>query len=769
VTRILAGVVLALAAAACSACSAKGPNPTDSRRANTELASAPKPVAPPSTPQGASVPAPDPREAALAEAVGRLLSSEHLLHKQIDDQVSRDAFTTYMKRIDPTKMFLLKADRDALAKHTDKIDDELRDGTFALAHEGAHAYVARVAVVEKFVNELLAAPLNHDDEESIELDPDKFELAANDQELRERWRRRLELEVMERVSGMEARLDAAAKAKKDAAKKPDPKAKKDPKKDAAKKDGSGSGSGSDAADDDDVADKSPLAQIPPTFEGREAKARADLAKAYGGRFARLKNPEPLDAAADVINSVASVLDPHTTYLPPADKANFDIRMSGSLEGIGAVLRERDHYIEVVELVPGGAAWRQGSLAVGDLIMSVQGPGQDAVDVVDMRIDEVVKMIRGPKGTIVKLHVQKPAGNEETIAITRDVVVIEESYAKAALVSEKGTPTYGYIFLPSFYGGRGSPRSSGADVRRLLAEMKKQKAAGVILDIRGNGGGLLGDAIEMTGGLIDKGPVVQVQDARGKREVLTDDKRGTDYDGVVIVLVDRFSASASEILAGALQDYKRAIIVGTGPTHGKGTVQTLADLDRLTGGKAELGVLKLTIQQFFRVSGASTQREGVTPDIVLPDPNGYVESGEASLDHAIAWSQISPAQHDNWPATYKMPVLVQKSAARMAKHPLLTKIAATNELLRARKKDTKVPLSRTAYETRRKEQKAALDAVSPDLKNAAVKLQVKPIEEPSAAAPPAPTGKADDRSAKWRDAVARDPWIEECVNILVDAK
>ena len=702
------------------------------------------------------MPAPDPREAALAETVVRLLSQDHLLHKAIDDQVSRDAFATYLKRLDPTKMFLLKSDRDALAKHTDKIDDELRDGTFALAHEGAHAYVARVAVVEKFVNELLGAALNHDDEEYMELDPDKVELATTDQELRERWRRRLELEVMERVDSMEARLDAAAKAKKEA---------KDPKKDAKKAPPKDAGS----ADDDSDADKSPIAQIPPTFEGREAKARADLLKAYGGRFARLKNPEPLDAAADVINAVAAVLDPHTDYLPPADKANFDIRMSGSLEGIGAVLREHDHYIEVVELVPGGAAWREGELAVGDLIMSVQGPGQDPVDVVDMRIDEVVKMIRGPKSTVVKLHVQKAAGNELTIAITRDVVVIEESYAKAAMVSEKGTPTFGYIFLPSFYGGRGSPRSSGQDVRRLLADMKKAKAAGVILDIRGNGGGLLGDAIEMTGGLIDKGPVVQVQDNRGKREVLTDDKKGTDYDGTVIVLVDRFSASASEILAGALQDYKRAIIVGTGPTHGKGTVQTLADLDRLTGGKQDLGVLKLTIQQFFRVSGASTQREGVTPDIVLPDPNGYLETGEASLDHAIAWSQISPAQHDTWPVAYKMSTLVAKSGARMAKHPLLTKIAASNELLRARKKDTKVPLQRAAFETRRKEQKAALEAVAPDLKTAPAKLNVKPIEEPTTAAPPAPTGKPDDRQVKWRDAVAKDPWIEECVNILVDAK
>jgi carboxyl-terminal processing protease len=722
-----------LLALALLSCSPKAP-------ASTESKSATKDVGMPST-TAEAVPAPDPREKALSMTVLTLLEEEHLLRKKVDDRVSRMAFDAYMESLDASKMFLLQADRDALAKHVDKIDDEMRAGTFDIAHEGAKIYAQRVAAVDKIVAQVLAAPMDFSNEEFIEIDPDKEKLAVTEDELKDRWRRRLELEVLERVAGMEARLKAAA----------DPKT-----KDAKDK---------DKDDDEDLS--TPLSKIPTTPEGREAKAREDLAKAYAGRFARLRAPGPLDAAAELVNAVAGVLDPHTTYLPPADKANFDIRMSGSLEGIGAVLREKDHLIEIMEIVPGGASWRQGGLQAGDLILSVQQDKQDPVDVFDMRIDEVVKMIRGPKGTVVRLRVQKSSGSEETIAITRDVVVIEEAYAKGAVI-QNGGKSYGYIHLPSFYGGKGSPRTSSVDLKKLFAEMKQKKVHGVILDVRSNGGGLLSDSIDITGLLIDKGPVVQVQDSDGQKDVLSDRKGGVEYEGAVVVLVDRFSASASEILAGALQDYRRAVIVGTGATHGKGTVQTLADLDRATGGKIELGVLKITIQQFFRPSGASNQAEGIKPDILLPDPAGHIESGEKELDHHVAWSQIAPAPFDKWPATWDAQKLAAKSAARVAKHPILMKIASATSVLKARRNDTKVPLQKGAWEKRRAEQKAALDAASPDLKNIAPRLTVKPLEEsPAPATAPGPGGRTDDRAVKWRDSLARDPWVEEAAAILAD--
>jgi carboxyl-terminal processing protease len=716
---------------ALTSCSAKAPpSAGDSPSRTTPEAS--------TTKLGADVPdlpPPDPREAALAATVMHLLEKEHLLKKPIDDQLSRVAFDNYLQRLDGSKLFLLQTDRDALARHADQIDDQLRNGRLELAHEGARIFATRVVMVERFVAELLASPLDHGDEEFLEIDPKKLGFAADEQELRDRWRQRLELDILERVAAMETRLA------------PDPKAKKD----------------------DDDKDDPMVGQIPATREGRDAKAREDLAKSYAGRFARLKAPGPLDAAADLVNALTEAVDPHTTYLPPADKANFDIHMSGSLEGIGAVLRERDHYIEVIEIVPGGASWRHGGLTQGDLIMGVQSDGKDWVDVLDMKIDDVVKMIRGPKGTVVRLRIQKPTGHQESIAITRDVVVVEETYARAAVIQRNGKgPSFGYIHLPSFYGGKNSQRSAAADVRRLLGELRTRKVAGIVLDIRSNGGGLLPDAVEITGDLIDKGPVVQVQDSRGQRDVLEDERPGTAYDGPVVVMVDRFSASASEIVAGALQDYKRAIVVGTGPTHGKGTVQTLADLDRATGGRIELGVLKITIQQFFRVSGSSTQREGVRPDILLPDPMAHVDSGERELEHAIAWSQIPAAKYAEWPSQWRVPALSKQSLARVGKHPVLAKLATTTQILKQRRNDTRVPLARPAWEQRRKELKAALDAASPDIDKLPAQLVVTPLADPQATPKqPSPNGKKDDRIAKWSKSLARDPWVDETVHILAD--
>lgn len=725
---------LSLVVLALIGCSPKAP-------ASTESKSATKDVGLSSQAAAEVMPAPDPREKALSNTVLQLLEQEHLLKRKIDDTVSREAFDAYIKALDGGKMFLLQSDRDELAKYMDQIDDQLRSGSLDLAHEGSKRFVQRVAVVDKLVAEILATPFDFTNEEYVEIDPKKVQLAATEEELRERWRKRLELEVLERVAAMETRLAAAR----------DPKAKKDQSDD----------------DDDDDTMSTPVSKIPATPEEREAKARADLAKSYAGRFARLKTPGPLDAASELLNATMSVLDPHTNYMPPADKANFDIRMSGSLEGIGAVLREKEHLIEIIEIVPGGASWRHGGLQPGDLILSVAQEGEEPVDVFDMRIDEVVKMIRGPKGTVVRLRVQKASGAEQTVAITRDVVVIEEAYAKGAVISANGK-SFGYIHLPSFYGGKGSPRTSSVDLKRLLGEMKRKKVSGVILDVRGNGGGLLSDSIDITGLFIDKGPVVQVQDNDGQKQVLSDKTPGVEYDGPVVVMVDRFSASASEIVAGALQDYQRAVIVGTGPTHGKGTVQTLADLDRATNYKIELGVLKITIQQFFRPSGASNQREGIKPDILLPDPAGHIDAGERELDHAIAWSKISPAPFTKWPATWDVKKLSERSAARVSKHPILTKIANATNLLRARRNDTNLPLQRTAWEKRRAEQKAALEAASPDYKKMPVKLTVKPLaESPAPATAPGPGGKTDDRATKWRDNLARDPWVEESVWILTD--
>ena len=716
----------------------------------------------------------------LGLAVGKLLEAEHLRHPTIGDGLSEKAFKRYVKAIDPGKMFLLQSDVDTLQAYADKIDDELHSGHLQLAHAGAAVFSRRVAAVKIMIADLLAHPLDLTNQEWIETDPDKLALARSDQELRDRWRRRLELEVLERMAAMD---DRAADLAKDS-KKGTPGAGKKPAGHAAGADNAGeagtpgvpaTGPATDTEPDAATADGSPplsADQIPPTEAGREAKAEADLAKSYDARLTRLLHPGKLDAASDLLNAVTSSLDPHTDYLPPDDEANFDIQMSGSLEGIGAVLREDDHYIRVVQLVPGGASWRQGQLEAGDVIEAVAQQGKQPVDVADMRIDDVVRMIRGKKGTVVTLTVRKPAGQQESIAITRDVVVIEAAYARGAVLRLKGDrQSYGYIYLPSFYGGQttGATRSAAGDVRRLLAEMRRRKVAGVVLDIRQNGGGLLDDAVKMTGLLIDKGPVVQTQTSDGKREVLRDRDPGETYDGKLVVLVDRYSASASEILAAALQDYKRAVIVGTGPTHGKGTVQVLADLDRMVGGHGPaLGVLKLTIEQFFRVNGASTQWKGVVPDVVLPDPDGYKKTREKQLDNSIPWSSIEPVPHTDWPTHRSLSKLAAESARRVAKSDVFAHVTAQTKLLLAQRDDTKLPLSRPVWTALRKQREAEIDAVSPKIDKGPSRFTVTIVDYDGKAKVVArPGGKVNDTYNKWRQNLSRDPWVEESLHVLHD--
>ena len=700
-------------------------------------------------PAAVATPPADPREVKLCKVVTPLLEKRHLLGKPINDEISKQAFATYLDRLDAGKLFLLASDRERLAKYADKIDDEMHSGNLELAHEGQQIFVERVAVVDKVVAGLLAAPMNHDDEEFIELDAKKLAPAATEDELKNRWRQRLELEVMERVSAMETRLAKIAAAT--------------AKGSGAGSAGSGAGSAGSGAGS---ADATAMKDIPATPELRETKVRGDLAKSYAARFTRLKTPGNLDAASDLLNAVTATLDPHTDYLPPADKANFDIAMSGSLEGIGAALRERDDLIEVSELVPGGAASRQGKLAAGDLILSVQQPDKDPIDIMDMRLDDVVQLIRGPKGTVVRLRVRKPDGHEEAIEITRDVISIEDAYARGAVIQRKGGPAYGYIHLPSFYGGGNGPRKASTDVRKLLGELSQKKVAGIVLDIRGNGGGLLKDSVDLAGEFIDQGPIVQVRGHDGDVEMLKDTRSGVETSAPMIVLVDQFSASASEILAGAMQDYHRAVIVGLGPTHGKGTVQAVVDLDR-DADKPELGVLKITIEQFFRVSGASTQREGVTPDIALPNPSSYIKSGEKDLEHAIEWMKIPPATHTDWKPTWDVAMMRKHSEERVAKNPLLAKIAATTEILAKHRDDTRVPLARATWDSREKKEKDELTAVSPELDKAPAKLTVKVVEDPNVAS--TPNAKPDERLARWTDNLGKDPWLDECVSILGDMK
>ncbi len=679
----------------------------------------------------------DPREPLLALGVGHLLSKQHLRNHPIDDTVSRAAFKAFMKSLDGGKMFLLQGHADELERYADRMDDQMRSGDLVLARKGEALLMQRHKVVAKAVAELLVKPFDYSVDESFETEADKRAFVATEAELIDRWRKLLKLQVLERVQQMEESLESLSKAK------------ADPEAEAAR--------------------KKALAEIPTTKEERRAKARDELAKRLSARFTRLDDIDPLDPASRFLNAIATVYDPHTSYLAPAEKENFDIEMTGSLEGIGAVLAEKDHLIVVQEVVPGGASYRQGKLEAGDLILAVAQRGAEAVDVTDMPINKVVRMIRGPKGTVVSLTVKKSDDRVEVIHIKRDVIEIDAAYARGAVIEIDGKPQVGYVFLPSFYGGGSEngkkERNATDDVRALLREFQKRKVPGVVLDLRGNGGGLLGHARDITGLLIDSGPVVQTRYPGGRTEVLEDAEPGVAFNGNLVVMVDRASASASEILAGALQDYRRALLVGTGATHGKGTVQALVNLDQLKSapGGEPLGVVKLTIQQYFRVDGESTQWRGVVPDLVLPDPVAHIEAGERTLDHSIPWSEIAALSFQPWNGTHwDVTKLAERSKKRREADAVFAKIDARGAFLKAQRDDTLVPLEESAWLARQAKVKTALETVDPKLDEGNERLRVTLVDY----AHRGQNGK-NERLETWRKELTRDPWLEEATRIVLD--
>ena len=614
------------------------------------------------------------------------------------------------------------------------MDDQLHSGNLVLSRLAQAIMAERHEAVAKLVATQLAKPFDFSIDETLELDPEKYDYASNDKDFADRWRRSLKQQALERV----ARMDKLHKSLTEAL-------------------------GKVKTKEERALTEKALGKLPSTAEARRDKVRTDLTKRYDALFSRLAKPEALESTDAFLNAVTSVYDPHTVYLAPAEQENFDIQMSGKLEGIGAVLQESDHFIKVIEIVPGGASSRQGMLKAGDLILAVTQQGEEAVDITDMRINMVVKMIRGKAGSVVTLTVKKPDDRVEILSITRDVVEVEASYARGAVLERgSGMEPLGLIYLPSFYGSTrsrdASQRNATADVRRLLADMQKRKLSGLILDLRGNGGGFLDQARDISGMFIDVGPIVQTKYSSGDAEVLRDKDPAIVYNGSVVVLVDRFSASASEIVAAALQDYGRAVVVGT-TTHGKGTVQVLLDLSRMASNPQKpLGILKLTIQQFFRIQGGSTQFRGVVPDVSLPDPAAHVESGERFLDHAIGWSEVDGLPFKKLARSWSSSDLARRSAARVAANPIFAKFTKLSELAKGRRAKTEVPLNRVTWKARRDADESALEAADPKLGDRNEQFIVTVVGSESS---------KNDRIENWRKNIARDPWVGEAVNILTD--
>ncbi|MDY0189155.1 MAG: carboxy terminal-processing peptidase [Desulfuromonas sp.] len=579
-----------------------------------------------------------------AKILGYIVSQDlmryHYSHKRLDDDLSGAAFDLYIKQLDAQKRFLLQTDVKMLGAYENYIDNEIRRGMIHLPIYSCEIMSQRIPIVKKMVLDLLSQPFDMQVDEELETDNKKLDFCATDDQLRERWRKTLKYQVANRY------LDL----KEDQEKEPTPDSQKH-KSAENKKD-----------------------QPKLTDAELHQQAREKVAKRYTHLFTRMLQDQQEDHFERYLNAISRAYDPHSMYLPPEEKEDFDIHMRGSLEGIGALLREEDGYIKVVNIIPGGAAEQQGELESEDTILKVAQGDEEPVDITDTRIRDAVELIRGPKNTEVRLHIKKADGSRRIIPIVRAVVQIKETFVKSMVVkSADGKENFGYLRIPTFYrdfkNDSPSARNVTKDTKAEIKKLEKQNIQGLIIDLRNNGGGSLTDAVDTTGLFIDQGPIVQIKDSAGHIEVLEDKDNRTEYTGPVVVLINKFSASASEILAGALQDYGRAVIVGSEHTHGKGTVQAVIDIDRDTPLRRmeqfkPLGALKITVQKFYRISGASTQYRGIRADIVLPDRFKAIKSGEKYIDYSLPWDTIDKCDYQPLPTKLPLEQLSKLSSARV---------------------------------------------------------------------------------------------------------
>ncbi len=608
------------------------------------------------------------KEAALIQALLQGLANLHFQPKAIDDQFSKEVYNLYLKDIDNGKRFYNKADIDQLKGFETKLDDQANAGTFEFFNRSVELMEKALVKTQGWYRELLAAPMDYSKNEMLESDPKKLEWAKDDAELRSRWEKWMKYEVLSRVTDEQTKQDKA----------------------------------------DFKGEKK-------TFEQLETEQRAKVLDTYDKWYKRMQKATRADRMELYLNSITNVFDPHTGYFSPKDKENFDIQMSGKLEGIGARLQSDGEKTSVTEIVTGGPAWKQGALEVKDVIVKVaQGEGE-AIDVMGWEIDDVVSKIRGPKGTVVTLTVQRTDGTEKTIKITRDVVLMEEGFAKSLLLkgSETEQDKIGYIYLPKFYADftpQGAT-SCAADVAKEIEKLKSEKVKGIILDLRGNGGGSLRDVVQMSGLFIEEGPIVQVKNRSKTPDIMRDNDSRVQWGGPLVVMVNGFSASASEILAAAMQDYHRAVIVGSTSTYGKGTVQRFLDLDNATRDESvkPLGDMKLTIQKFYRITGKTTQLDGVTPDIVLPDFYNFVELGEKENDYPLESTTIQAVPYNqNAYQIADLGKLKSASATRVEANETFKKVNENAMRLRKQKDQTVYPLEGNKYRMWNKKQDEEAD-------------------------------------------------------------
>ncbi|CAM1348246.1 carboxy terminal-processing peptidase [Tenacibaculum insulae] len=532
-----------------------------------------------------------------------ILSRYHYVQKDLNDNFSEHVYNSFIDGLDPSKRYFTQEDLKEFSQFKYQIDDQLKESKLDFYKLVYNRFLAKLSVAKNNYRSLLTAPFNYKKNEVIDVDYDKIPFAKNESELIDYWRKQLKLSIASRIENAEELQDK--KAEKEANFKKE------------------------------------------TFSELEKKARKNVLKDMNELYERIDELENSDWYSTFLNSVVSGFDPHTTYMSPRIKTRFDQEMSGKLEGIGARLQKKGIYTHIVELISGGPAWKQGELEPDDIILKVAQGDAEPLDIVGMRLDDAIKFIKGKKGTEVRLTVKKKFdGSTKIISIIRDVVELEETFVKSSIV-EKDGKKYGIIDLPRFYIDFNdlSRRDAAKDMEKEIERLKSENVKGLIVDLRDNGGGSLKTAIEIGGLFIEKGPIVQVKYRDEDPLVKNDTDSKIQWNGPLVVMVNEFSASASEIFAAAMQDYNRGVIIGGKQTYGKGTVQNVLPINRFYEKyPSDLGALKMTIQKFYRINGGSTQIEGVYSDISLPSRYSYMKFGERDLDGALPWDKVQQASY-----------------------------------------------------------------------------------------------------------------------------
>ena len=535
------------------------------------------------------------KEKLLIEVVKYVVEKGHYSALDINDDISEKIYNTYLEQIDAQKRFFLQSDLREFQKYKFKLDDQLKDQDltfFNLVYETSRK---RINEVKNYYEEIMSNSFDFSSNEDINLDFENKSYARNSNEIKNRWRKQLKYSTLDVIS---LKLGDSIK----------------------------------------VIDNK-----------TRNESMTLIKKNTDDFFDYVEEMDRDDWFANYINAFLNQLDPHTVYFNPEDKDRFDTNISGKFDGIGARLQKTEGTVKIVDIIVGGPIWKDKLLDVGDIILKVAQENQDPVNIIGMKLDDAIKLIKGPADSFVTLTVKKISGEIKDVLIKRGVVELEELYAKSTLIN-KGDKNYGYISLPKFYidfSDRKS-RNSANDVKNEIIKLKNNGISGLILDLRNNGGGALQTVVDMTGLFIERGPIVQVKSTGNRKQILYDKDPQVVWDGPLVILMNKMSASASEILAGALQDYNRAVIIGNEKSFGKGTVQNVIDLNRfISNSSYDLGALKITTDKFYRINGESVQLEGVKSDIVIPDSYKYIFNGEKDEKNPLQWDKITPANFDKW--------------------------------------------------------------------------------------------------------------------------